>query len=373
MSFLDRAKLASLAKGGQYGNARDGAITPRRFLGLGLGSNKFTSDLGLHVVVNEEPAELAVTDVAYNRSNREFTITKAPVSGGGGSALYFGTVMGGNSTTVREPTKNPTGASSIALPVPYFNADGALSPFNMPDVADWADYPDNMEDYAAYGSALPVLPDGLCYVRLERPYTLLGKSWAAGYPIDITLQYTDKPLAVVAAVNGSDLSKVLVYFDTAPATFGGKSYFKVRNIATGALVPVSSASINSNVVTLNLQQELDSASSYSVSVLARAVRNGAGVSGYAYRYNDSALLDAAFDFLSGSLVICINRVASQTFYAGDLVSLQNTGLTITDSAPAGAPLTKAVAEILSNATNARSPHTHIVSEFGADGGMGSMV
>lgn len=356
---------------GRFGNAIDGAPTPR---GRRKGrATLATSSLGLSIE-DIDSADKALVDVYYDPSNKELVFSRAPVSGGGGSAIYFGTVMGGNSTTTRTPTAEFTGTSLIALPAPFFTDAGELAPYSMPAVTDWDDYPEVMPGYTAYGGALPVLPDGLCYVRLERPYALLGSTWEAGYPPNIVNQVTSPPLAITARVSGSTLNKVVVHFDTELARNGSLGLFHLFDITDNRAVPLLSVTRDINRVTLSLTKNLDKTHAYMLSLDARAAyATMTGTPEHRGRANDPQELGVVFEFLSMSLVIALNRVGAQSFYAGDLVIMQNTGIEITDTDPAsGVFTTRAVAEVLSNATNARSPHTHIMSEFGNDGGIGAI-
>jgi len=352
-------------KQGRFGNARDGAVTPRE---RREAKARIANGFGLRME-DVEDAEYALVDALYDDFNREliFRRVKGGV-GGGGSALYFGTVMGGNSTTTRTPTAEFTGSSLIALPAPFYTDTGELAPYTMPSITDWSDYPQVMPGYIAYGSALPVLPDGLCYVRLERPYTLLGKSWDAGYPPNIVNQITAPPKAITARIS-SGLNKIIVHWDTELARVSSLGLFHLFDITEDRVVALSSVTKDENKTTINLSKTLDATHAYTLTIDARAVfATQVGTPEHRGRANDPQELSAVFELLSASLVICLNRVGAQSFYAGDLVSIQNTGLEITDSKG----VTRAIAEILSNATNARSPHTHIISDFGNDGGIGSL-
>lgn len=352
-----------MSKQGKFKSGREG--------GLYVGQRRSTkiptsAQLGLRVV-DIDTADKALVSVEYDNQNKELVFKRAPMSGGG-SALYFGTVMGGNSTTTRTPTAEFTGTSLIALPSPFFTDDGELAPYSMPSVTDWDDYPEAMPGYTAYGAALPVLPDGLCYVRLERPYTLLGKSWDAGYPPNIVNQITAPPSAITARIS-SALNKIVVHWDTELARVSSLGLFHLFDITDDRVISLSSVTKDENKTTINLSKSLDVTHAYDLVIDARAVyATQTGTPEHRGRANNPQELSVVFELLSASLVICLNRVGAQSFYAGDLVSLQNTGIEISDAKG----VSRSVAEILSNATNARSPHTHIISEFGNDGGIGSL-
>jgi hypothetical protein len=323
---------------------------------------------------------LTIYDAPENSSEKPTALSVYDVMVGGGSSasspICIGTVMGGNSTSVRIPQAEPVGTSVLALPTPFFDSEGVLAPHALPDVADWANYPEVMEDYTAYGKALPVLPDGLCYIRLERPYSLLGKSWDSAYPPNPGNQTTAPPGLVTARVGQSSRNVVDVYFDTElEGPVGIIGLFHLLDKTSGSNVALQTATLTgSNKVSLAMASALDLTHSYTLSISAKAVRaTQVGPPEHSRRYNNAAETSVVFEFMSNSLLIAINRVGSQTFYAGDLVIMQDSGLTITDSNPAsGVATTRSVAEVLSNASNARSPHTHVIADFGNDGGMGSL-
>lgn len=293
-----------------------------------------------------------------------------PSSGGGGAALYYGTVMGGNSTTVRTPQAEAVGSSVLALPTPFFTATGALAPVVLPAVDDWADYPDLMADYLFYGAPLPVLPDGLCYVRLERPYTLLGKSWDIGYPPTVEQQNVAPPIATTVRVDPEDLTTLVVYFDTGLLT-ETRSKFTLTDTTAEVTVSLLTATIeNESTVVLTVEDALDMSHVYTLFLAEGAVKaDNNGTPEHNDKPNEATTLTVAFEALSMSLVIAINRVGMQTMFAGDLVVMQSTGVSITD----GQGVSKEVAEVLSIATSMRTPHTHVISEFGADGGLGGIT
>lgn len=356
----------SKEKHGNVKTAREGALQSGKRQGNRVPLNN--SSLGIRIE-DVDGATKALTNVFYDGQTKELTFERAPVGSGGGSALYFGTVMGGNSTTTRTPTADFTGTSLLALPAPFYTDEGELAPYALPKVVDWDDYPDVMPGYAAYGGPLPVLPDGLCYVRLERPYNLLGKSWDAGYPPNIVNQITAPPSAITARVSSSP-NKIVVHWDTELARAGSLGLFHLFDITDdNKVISLSSVTKDENTTTINLSKSLDVTHAYSIVMDARAVyATQTGTPEHRGRANSPQELSVVFELLSASMVICLNRVGAQSFYAGDLVSIQHTGIEIGDTKG----VSRSVAEILSNATNARSPHTHILSEFGNDGGIGAL-
>ena len=166
----------------------------------------------------------------------------------------------------------------------------------------------------------------------------------------------------------------MVYFDTELARVSSSGLFHLYDETEGRVVSLSSAVKDVNKVTLNMSRALNKDHAYTLTIDARAVyATQTGTPEHRGRANEAAVMAVTFEFLSFSLVIAINRIGAQSFYAGDLVCMQDTGLEITDSNPAsGVFTTRRVAEVMSNASNARSPHTHVISEFSNDGGLGAL-
>jgi hypothetical protein len=292
-----------------------------------------------------------------------------PGAGGGGAALYYGTIMGGNSTTVRTPQAEPVGTSVMALPTPFFTAEGELAPIVLPTVVNWEDYPDLMEDYLFYGAPLPVLPDGLCYVRLERPYTLLGKSWDINYPPTVEQQNAAPPTPELVRVRPEALTDITVYCDTGLST-ETKSKFTLTDTTDEVEISILTATIeDEHKVVLTVEDDLDMTHVYTLFLEEGAVKaDNTGTPEHNGKPNEAIVLPVVFQALSLSLVIAVNRVGMQTMFAGDLVVMQSTGLTLTDEQG----VSKEIAEVLSIATSMRTPHTHVISDFGADGGIGGV-
>lgn len=151
-------------------------------------------------------AERGTKCIAIRDRGRWFVFCpKGDGSGGGGTAMAVGVVLGGNvflktlpedtpelqdpvyRTTYPSPddTVNEYGSLDTDFPsrrpfaytLPTVGPDGnALS---APIVNDWRKY--DLPEGFALGDKLPRLPDGLCYVQVERPFTLAGgETWESG-------------------------------------------------------------------------------------------------------------------------------------------------------------------------------------------------
>lgn len=131
---------------------------------------------------------------------------KGSGDGGGGAAIAVGFVLGGNvqlnslppadDIELKDPvyrhtfpspddTENEYGfldtdypaRRPFAFTLPELDLTGAA--LERPIVNDWRKY--DLPSGYSLGDALPRLPDGLCYVRVERPFSLKGgETWEAG-------------------------------------------------------------------------------------------------------------------------------------------------------------------------------------------------
>jgi len=288
--------------------------------------------------------------------------------GGGGVDLLSGVVLGGNSESVRTPTSTLTPTSNVSYPVPLYSSDGSITADSLPIVEDWASYPDVIPGYLDVDDPLPVLPDGLCFVQLERPYSALNKAWDAAYEPNIVLQASSPPTAVKALFK-EDTATIKVYFDSSLGKVG-TGLVSIVNTTDNNLLVVTSKSISANVLSIQVKDSLDVTKSYSVTVGNGAVYTPAstvpvfpvGTPILRNASNTPATLGAIPQLLSGSVAVALNRAGTQEYKAGDRVTLANNGLSIPDTEPeSGGVTSRQVLEVLSIiSTGPAKTHIYVV-------------
>lgn len=292
----------------------------------------------------------------------KITATDTCAASGGGTQTIIGVVLGGNSGTVRiTPTSTGSAiaastSSILAYPVPFTNSAGALTPLQVPVPIDWAQYV--LPSTWVTGNALPVLPDGLCYVKLERPYSAYGAAWDAALPPNTSVISVGPPTAAGAYILGTSTTTIAIYFNrniqlVDPVT----SNPSVQDISTNTTIEVSSTNISNNVLSLNVTA-LDNSHNYRVTIpggLLQTVETGDAPPSL----NVGIVLPVTFKNAAGAVLVCANRKSYQMFQAGDLVNLALEGATILDSKG----VLKQVAEIIGPATNQKQPHYHAYGRF----------
>lgn len=309
-----------------------------------------------------------LTTLATSTNRWKCVTADTCTSGGGGVTTIIGTVLGGNSSTTRKaPVKaedkvDPDVTSVLAYPVPYVNSSGTTSPTDVPVPNDWSKYV--LPITWTVGNALPILPDGLCYVKLERPYTAYGASWDAVLPPSIIVATTGAPVPVSAITLGTALTTITIYMNrnislVTPST--SRPTIVNLSVSTGAEVTPSGITVTANTIVLTVPA-LDIKYDYTISVPAGYVWtveplvNGEPVPPV---QNSGFSLPITFKYPGAAVLICANRKGYQLFQAGDLVNLSLEGATIVDSLSAG----QIVAEVLSPATNLKQPHIHGYGRF----------
>lgn len=297
-----------------------------------------------------------------------------PVGGGGGGVnITIGTVVGGNTLGVApsEDAEELVYAEykPHAFPTPFTNDDDELQ--LLPAVEDWNAVA--LEDDYVIGDSLPLMPDGLCYVRLERPYSMLGSSWDANVEIAFTtLGVPETPANPIAArTKIEDFSTVFVFWDrqgelsplTSPALYQLTLTPNVGYVAED-LEPVTIESITYDAAKSASQLTLNRALDSVKETLSINVAFGA------HWTNDSPPLasnagsaDVIFAGDKFTMVLAVNRVGMQQFIQGDFVFLGDT-VAITDEEG----VTKTAVEILSAAGTRMQKHSHNNSLGGPSGG-----
>lgn len=379
-------------KRGRYGNGRDGAVTPGARVKARKPAKGGDNDLSLINTESPEPATVAVTDLTYDHARRELTVVKSPVLSGGG-AVVLGTVLGGNAPPLNYDANADRDNTDVRLDEQGYPLVGTVYPdsrplsipvptiYNgrlreLPRVKDWARYILNPKTYTM-GSILPRCPDGLCYVRLERPFALGGSSWASSYDEYVFTESTQEvPQLTAARTARKDFKTLYVYFDKDCILRTTRPLYKI--IATPLVGSVRRPSIAVSAVTVidSDRQALKITLSRALDPLLETVAITIPASTVLTvtrppKANIATTLTVEFSADAYSVIMAVNRNASQGFAFTDLVQLSSTPLKITDETAAA--VTVDCYEITTPAGPNVPPHSHQTSGGGPRGGGPAML
>lgn len=369
---LNRSTRDSIAKHGRYGNAVKGAITPGN---RQRAQQTVVERFGIRYE-DADQADKALVDVQYDSFNRQLVFTRAPVSGGSSSSgLLLGSILGGNvlPVTVNEsdasknlyPDQRPFSFSMPLTKSVTQNGRKADVLMTLPDVDDWLKY-DLPSDFE-FGDVLPRLPDGLCYVKLERPSTLGGAAWDAN--LDFAAELSTKGIPVVnKAYYDPRGSKSIIYLRwnvTSPRVETSKVYYAIGSsgIETYGTMQITSVShdYKTMVTTLRVSRDIQDDEVVHVAVASNVCRS----------YDKPPLFNELQEITvaplsdSGTILVCVNRNGQQTFTAGDLVMLSP----VTDIIADEDGVTRVVGDVLGPVgTLLNMPHSHTYVGAGNAGG-----
>jgi hypothetical protein len=289
-----------------------------------------------------------------------------PMGGAGGVNIVVGSIVGGNAESIQngQPVAVP-GQKPHAFPVPLTDADNQL--LLLPTVEDFTalDLPD---DYA-FGDELPLLPDGLSYVRLERPYNALGAAWDANLALGLASDNTPNsaPTVVGARTVKSNLARVNLMWSREgelPQTASIADYSLALTPKDGFVLEDLAA-----ITIVSLGQDKDlRASTLTLSrpivpeqeTLTVTAVGGAWLSADAPPLPSlSGEADVVPNGDKFTLVLAVNRVGRQYFVQGDMVLLGNT-VTVTDDQD----VSRTCLEIIGPVGNAVAFHDHLNSGGG---------
>lgn len=341
--------------------------------------------------------------------------------GGGGTDIYIGQILGGNASPLLPPSKltgikgkenytvpstaNKTEPDELgfvdadyptnrpyAYPLPTLNKNNRL--VESPRVNRWDRY--TLPDTYKFGDSLPRLPDGLCYVRLVRPYTWSGKRWDACYTQPPEQNGAEIIFPSKARWDGTTL---VIWWSSSSSR-----WILTNGMAKGLGLPVVPANIQYAL------EGLQDSTGKPVVVVTAAYASGkttlvlSGVPttsliGQTLVVDDAILVTESLDELSvggtlviegtadaATVVIACNRDGIQGFVQGDYVIMKDDSLTITDHAnlagisgsddaypqPSGEtslPTTSvAVLSIVSGTAGTLPVHTHTNNGGGLGGG-----
>jgi hypothetical protein len=255
--------------------------------------------------------------------------------------------------------------------LPPYDPSGA--PQGRPIVNDWRKY-DLLNTYKL-GAKLPRIPDGLCYVRVERPYILGGKSWdanmdtppprpAAGEqkPVKALLDASSEfkfwfayagneglpagganwrisdvvasenfpaDVAKVAALNArfqfTDIARAPLLSDGLPVGVISLAFSPSTGYMTGTLVKI----LPSGVPSVLLAPAIEALGSFQVTIGADMLGSYAGAEEKATSAASSILGCSPLQD-SSVIVIAINDSSRQGFRAGDLVFMNDLAISMSD-------------------------------------------
>ena len=353
-----------------------------------------------------------------------------PLGGGGTSSpLLIGTVVGGNASSILPPGKItgikgkenysvPSTESatepdelgfvdtdypanrSYAFPLPTLNKNNQLKV--LPRVNRWDRYA--LPSTYKMGDKLPRLPDGLCYVRLVRPYSWNGKRWDANYD---QVPESDNLLMYPRAVRLKD-NVLKVYYPDIEGFVKQGTFLQdpLRNVPPGSafiinstlkdaqgnkLVVTNYSDLVNGVVTLTLSfnpDPIDTLIGLTV-VIAESVFMKKGVPA---TENTEAIdpvasggntlpIEGSGD--ANTIVLAMNREGLQGFKQGDYVIMRDDSLLIADhvqlagtagtstgypTGPTTGSVSKPVLTIIGSVSGGLPLHTHTNNGGGIAGG-----
>jgi hypothetical protein len=290
--------------------------------------------------------------------NRTILRTHQPGAAAAGTALILGEVVGG----CVKPD-NPTADAEdwvYSSYKPYgFPLELDSEAKLVPDVYDWSEFT-LPEEFKTGDSIDNVLPNGLCYVKLVRPYSFGSKSWDSGLVLSPPLATANVvPEFEKAVTEEGNHSVIRLYFnrELQASPDLGAAFLSIALTSSEANPDelfISGVSVSSD--SLYLAVQLSRALDPDTETLKIS-----GVSALAFSKDSPPLPTSAFSGKSVTyagekyaIQICLNRNGLQSFTRGDLVLISEETVSITDEQG----VTEAVPEILLAATAAQT-HNHL--------------
>lgn len=377
-------------KHGKYKTGREG----QRHVGPRHKSRVPGSSADLGIIIREEDAtaDAALTDVRFDRQTGDFTFTRAPIAGGGSSSFALASIVGGNvPPNAYDPAADPLNdddtldeqgyvydtaypvSRPLCMSTPLLAEDRVRT---LPRVKKWSKF--GLPTTYTFGDPLPRMPDGICYLRLERPYTITyngsTSSWDAYLNGGvITSPVGNAPVVVDARSDKDDRKLVRIYFDrpvNLRSTADRSAYTFVSSAANAQ--PMSAASLHYSedlqAVEVTLNREIDPlVESITVTVRERTVLSTTQPP-YA---NVTTSLPVVIVADYYTLVVGLNRNSTQGYNHGDLVVISTTPLLLQDESEAAVRVP--VFDILHAAGPSVPLHSHAVPAGGAYGGGSAML
>jgi hypothetical protein len=339
------------------------------------------------------------TDFVHDSGDQSFLTSVQRVSlvlaagggGGGGQTAMLASVLGGNvSPTTFNASADPNNTNANMDEQGYLlTAYPSVRPFSFPlpmllreslvtrpRVKDWSRF-DLSDDYRI-GDQLPRLPDGLCYLRLERPSQVGGFSWDSFVEESAAPARADgTPPSPVDARLSLDRSKIYVYFDRegqrSRITGLSSTYTITIRDANGALLLarpgrnvswISQAALNESKqrVELTLVRALPPNTVSSIVIL---VANQALLSkDVPPKASVSGTLSVLLTGDRFTVVYGMNRNGLQGYGLGDYVSFDSRAVSLSDELGES----RLVYDILTSVNPPQSPHSHLDFGGGPTGG-----
>ncbi len=293
-----------------------------------------------------------------------------------GSSIIVGKIVGGSANVLTTTTSEETetnvypGSKPQAFPASLFNEDAEL--VTIPSIENW----DNAELPSEYATGDP-LPDGLadsngiCYVKLERPFSYQGKSWAANIlsGFEYTGEDDGKP-HFTRAISNETFTSVLVYFDVdiSPIDDLGNYSFSFSVTRNGQAY--------SEIFSENVSIDTDQPNAFNIT-LSEALNPETDVATISFDgvtvltstegpiLNDSVSSTITFFGEKNTIIYAANFISVQSFVEGDLVLIDTSRTyVIADEQEGSDQVTKTVPAIIGPVNTARI-HDH--SSFARDG------
>ena len=320
---------------------------------------------------------VVVMGEACERTIQHNMDVRIPARSNGGGKIGIGTVLGGNAypisgaldgTEAKDDGSYPS-TRPLSLPLPLTDQSGA--PILLPVVSDWGLF--TLTDTFKIGDQLPRLPWGLCYVKLERPYSFGTASWLSAFT---------KAPAAPAAGNQKGIRPTATYVKAATTTSSSftvtwsrpvllavsqdqiKGKVKITG-ATSKSISVLSVTVSGNLMTVVLSGPLSHKTDpgAQISFAAALVKSNDGLDTPPV-FNAAISMPITFTGVSASIIIVLNRAAQQAFRYGDYVLMDLQGVNVSDTT--GVNLL--VPEILAPAAGSVPTHTHAAYSGGLQGG-----
>lgn len=286
------------------------------------------------------------TDNLYDIPTRFRTTTS-----GSGTSLLIGKVLGGNALPIGEDLY-PTDKST-AIPLELLSDEGLI--LTIPSLSSWEET--DLDNDFVEGDELPILPDGLAYVQLQRPYSLDSKSWDAN--LEGSYASTgDQFQATRAIVDAFNLALINVYFSREDFTLmenvSPTSFAITVTDANGVNISTNhvpnSVTKADNKITIDLTNALQS--TYTVTLnfgsVAQIVEQDSPT-----LFNDPFDGSVSFGGYANTIIICTNATSNQMFQKGELVLISQETVSITDEQS----VTRSVTQIL-GPISAAQVHDH---------------
>lgn len=244
----------------------------------------------------------------------------------------------------------------------------------LPRVKDWTRF--DLPLTYKIGDALPRLPDGLCYLLLERPTVLAGSSWLSRYdiPLRVAASTIAAPFILAARTVSGDVMQAKVKWSrpiALPSSPTQDLYHLTFTPYSGSpvVLTVTAVTLDSSGWITTITYEDPSTSTDIdplLGTLALTVSAGAVLSTATPAVGNNTVTDTpvAYTYEKFSVAVGMNRQATQAFAFGDLVIVSPAVVALADELG----VSRNVIDIITVANAAGYPHEHLTDGGGPLGG-----